>query len=178
MTTDTVFNTDPMPSVMSRRWLDNQTLYATPDTVVDAHLTWDAIQAAAKEAWIEGLCMNYDTRSDCVLHLHEVAIAFEASGRRDSAVALKAVCPGLMEVKAAWYGYILGWKDSKKLDLTQGSASQNLAQTILANINAYRLSPSDKLFQYSAHDTKVASLAVTFGDQGDTTMHPHYAATL
>ncbi|TPP42968.1 hypothetical protein CGC21_18640 [Leishmania donovani] len=67
-----------------------------------------------------------------------------AAGRLDNATNLKAVYPGLMEVNAAWFKYVFSWNHTSKLDLTQGSASQNLAQTMLANINAHLLSPSYK----------------------------------
>ncbi|CAG9584207.1 tputative artrate-sensitive acid phosphatase acp-3.2 [Leishmania major strain Friedlin] len=57
----------------------------------------------------------------------------------------QAVYPGLMEVNAAWFKYVFSWNHTSKLDLTQGSASQNLEQAMLANINAPpRLSPSYK----------------------------------
>nr|CAJ2482300.1 unnamed protein product [Leishmania braziliensis] len=178
MTTDTLLSTDTVPSVMGRSWLDSPALSATLNPVVDAHLTWDAIQAAAKDAWIEGLCADPNARADCVLNLYDVAAAFEASGRLDSTSDLKAAYPGLVEVNAAWYKYVFGWNDTDKLDRTQGTPSQNLAQTMLANMNAHRLSPSYKLFEYSAHDTTIAPLAVTFGDQGNTTMRPPYAVTI
>ncbi|KAG5464496.1 hypothetical protein LSCM1_00686 [Leishmania martiniquensis] len=156
MTTDTLLNTDLVPSVMGRSSLDRQALYATLNPVVDEHLTWEAIQAAAKDAWIEGLCTDCNARVDCVLNLFDVAAAFEAAGRLDSAVDLKAAYPGIMEVNAAWYEYVYSWNSTSKLDRTQGSVSQNLAQTMLANIHAHRLVPSYKMFEYSAHDTTIA----------------------
>ncbi|KAG5489080.1 hypothetical protein JIQ42_00702 [Leishmania sp. Namibia] len=177
-TTDMLLNTDPVPSVMGRYSLDKPTLYATLNPVVDAHLTWNAIQAAAKDAWIEGLCTDHSARVDCVLNLYDVAAAFEAAGRLDSATKLKAAYPGLIEVNAACYKYVFGWNDMNELDRTQGSASQNLAQTMLANINAHRLWPSYKMYEYSAHDTTVAPLAITFGDQSETTMRPPFAITI
>ncbi|KAK7202278.1 histidine secretory acid phosphatase [Novymonas esmeraldas] len=178
MTTDTLLNTDTVPSVIGRGWLDYPTLYATLDPVVDQYLTWPQIQAAAKDAWIEGLCTNFATRTDCVLTLYDVATAFEAAGRLDSATNLKAALPGAIEVNAAWYEFVFGWNDTNELDRAQGTAGQNLAQMMLANINAYRLAPSYKMFEYSAHDTTIAPLAVTFGDQGHTTTHPPFTVTI
>ncbi|TPP43946.1 Histidine phosphatase (branch 2) family protein [Leishmania donovani] len=170
-TTDMLLSTDAVPSVMGRSWLDNPALYA-------ASTRWDAIQSAAKDAWIEGLCTDFNARTSCVLDMYDVAAAFEAAGRLDNATNLKAVYPGLMEVNAAWFKYVFSWNHTSKLDLTQGSASQNLAQTMLANINAHLLSPSYNMFEYSAHDTTVVPLAVTFGDQGNTTMRPPFAVTI
>ncbi|CAJ1994059.1 tartrate-sensitive acid phosphatase [Leishmania donovani] len=177
-TTDMLLSTDAVPSVMGRSWLDNPALYAALNPVIDEHLSWDAIQSAAKDAWIEGLCTDFNARTSCVLYMYDVAAAFEAAGRLDNATNLKAVYPGLMEVNAAWFKYVFSWNHTSKLDLTQGSASQNLAQTMLANINAHRLSPSYNMFEYSAHDTTVVPLAVTFGDQGNTTMRPPFAVTI
>nr|CAA87090.1 secreted acid phosphatase 1 (SAP1) [Leishmania mexicana] len=177
-TTETLLSTDAVPSVVGRSWLDNPALHAALNPVIDEHLSWDAIQSAAKDAWVEGLCADYNARTNCVLDMYDVAAAFEAAGRLDNATNLKAVYPGLQEVNAAWFKYVFSWNHTSKLDLTQGSASQNLAQTVLANINAHRLSPSYNMFQYSAHDTTVTPLAVTFGDQGETTMRPPFAVTI
>ncbi|KPA81834.1 putative histidine secretory acid phosphatase [Leptomonas pyrrhocoris] len=65
-----------------------------------------------------------------------------------------------------------------EIDNTQGAASQNLAQTMLANINAHKLSPSFKLYEYSTHDTMLAPLAVTLGDHSELTMRAPYAVTI
>ncbi|KAK7202282.1 histidine secretory acid phosphatase [Novymonas esmeraldas] len=178
ITTDTLLNTDPVPFIMARRWLDDAALNAVLNPAVDQYLTWPEMQAAAKDAWIEGMCSDYNSRSDCAAFLHDVATAFEAAGRLDNATNLNAVFPGLKEVNAAWYRYVFGWNDANELDRAQGTAGQNLAQTMLANINAYRLAPSYKMFEYSTHDVMLAPLAVTLGDQGYTTLRPSYGVSI
>jgi hypothetical protein len=178
ITTDTLLNTDPVPSVMGRRWLDDSAMNAAMNPVIDSYLTWDQIQAASKEAYVEGLCQDYSQRATCVSNLYDIAISFEASGRLSSKPNLMAAMPGLEAYVTAWYRYVFDYNKSVELDAEQGAPSQNLAQTMLANINAHKLSPSFKLYEYSTHDTMVAPLAITFGDHTDATMRPPYGITI
>ncbi|GET93752.1 histidine secretory acid phosphatase, putative [Leishmania tarentolae] len=133
-TTDTLLSTDAVPSVVGRSLLDNPALHAALSPVLDEHLSWDAIQSAAKDAWVERLCSDYNARIRCVLNMYDVAAAFDATGLLDNATHLKAVYPALMKVKAAWFKHVFSWSRTNKIDLTQGSASQNLAQVVLESI--------------------------------------------
>ncbi|KAL7697179.1 histidine secretory acid phosphatase [Lotmaria passim] len=178
ITTDTVLNTDPVPSVMGIRWLDDDGFRTALNPVVDDQLTWDQVQAAARDAYIEGLCQDYNDRAFCASNLHDVGAAFEASGRLPSRPNLEAAMPGLKEFSKAWYRYSFDYNKSVELNAIQGAVSQNLAQTMLANINAHKLSPSFKLYEFSSHDTTVGPLAIIFGDHTDATMNPPYGVTI
>ncbi|KPA81835.1 putative histidine secretory acid phosphatase [Leptomonas pyrrhocoris] len=178
LTTDTLLNTDTVPSVFGRRWLEMDKQNAALNPVVDAYFTSDQIAAAAKDAYIEGLCSDHAARSSCASNLYDIATSFEAAGRLPSKSNLLAAMPGLRAYTIAWYRYIYDYNKSVEIDNTQGAASQNLAQTMLANINAHKLSPSFKLYEFSTHDTMLAPLAVTLGDHTDLTMLPPYATTI
>ncbi|KPI87041.1 putative histidine secretory acid phosphatase [Leptomonas seymouri] len=178
ITTDTLLNTDTVPSVFGRRWLEMDKQNEALNPIVDAYLTWPQMQAAAKDAYSESVCNNPDERSTCAYYLYDIAVSFEADGRLSSKPNLQAVLPALKQYTVAWYRYIYDYSHSKELDRIQGAPSQNLAQTMLANINAHKLSPSFKLYEFSTHDTMVAPLAITFGDHSDATMLPPYAITI
>ncbi|KAL7707238.1 histidine secretory acid phosphatase [Lotmaria passim] len=178
MTTDTLLNTDTVPSCIGRGYFETDILYAAMNPILDAYLTWDQVQAAAKDAYIEGLCQDYYARTLCADNLFDIATSFEASGRLPSKPNLEAAMPGLSIYSAAWHRYVYDYNKSVELDAIQGAPAQNLAQTMLANINAHKLSPSFKLYEYSAHDTTVGPLAITFGDHTDATMSPPYGVTI
>ncbi|KPA81836.1 putative histidine secretory acid phosphatase [Leptomonas pyrrhocoris] len=177
-TTDTFLTTDPTPYVFGRRSLEMDLMDAALNPIVDSYLSREQIAAAAKDAYIEDICSDFTQRSNCAYRLYDVATSFEAAGRLSSRTNLVAAMPGLSAYMIGWYRYIYDYNKSVELDRMQGSCAQNLAQTMLANIDAHKLSPSFKLYEFSTHDTMVSPLAMTFGDHNNVTMNPPYATTI
>lgn len=177
-TTDMLLNTDPMPPVMLKRWVNEPYLSdEVLNPAVDEYLNWGDMQKAAEEGYISGICSNYSMRGDCALNLYDVGTSFRVSERLGDCPYLSAALPGLTNVSRRYYQYVFGYDASNELHKTQGALAQNLAQVLIANMNAHRVSPSYKIFHYSTHDTMVAPLGVTLGDQGDETMSTEYGTT-
>ncbi|KPA81838.1 putative histidine secretory acid phosphatase [Leptomonas pyrrhocoris] len=177
-TTDTLLNTDIVPSVAGKRWLDMDKQNAALNPIIDSHLTKTQIEDAAKEAYIEGLCSDFEQRSNCAYNLYDIATSFDAAGRLKAKKKLAAIMPALVAYTIGWYRFIYDYDKSVEIDNTQGSAAQNLAQTMVANMNAHKLSPSFTLYEFSTHDVMVSPLAATIGDHNDVTMNPPYATSI
>lgn len=177
MTTDFLLNTDPMPPVMLKRWANDEGLSAALNPVVDSLFTWEELQAGAEEAYIGGTCVDYDLRWECALDVYDVGTSFKATNQLGDKPRLAAILPGATEVNTQYFFYIFAYNASLEMDRTQGTMAQNLAQEMLGNVYAHLLSPSYRLFEYSTHDTLVAPLGVTLGDQGHATMEVPYAHT-
>lgn len=177
MTIDFLLNTDPMPPVVLKRWLNDAGLVRELNPMVDAYFSWGELQAVAEEAYWSGGCGDYGMRWQCVLDLYDIGLSFQAVGRLKDKPKLAAALPGVIAVDVQYYETAFGYDASVELDRTEGTVAQNLAQEILGNTQAHLASPSYKLFEHSTHDSMVAPLGVTFGDQGDDTMLPPFGAT-
>lgn len=140
---------------------------------------WSEITAMGKEIFLEGFCNDYTTRSDCVRTLFDVAAAKWAVGELDQFPLLKANYEKIQNITRVLFAYEYHYNHSDALMFKQGGRGQPFLKQLVANMDSKIAGTNTyKLMHYSAHDTTLAPVWGTLGDESETAMLPLFAQVM
>lgn len=181
---DYLLSSSSIPEVAARIYYGTQEEAKLCDPLVDALFpSFSTLQAIGNEVYSGGFCADKQNRTACAKQLCDIGKAYESTGELTSYpllnMNLNAVCAVLSCSSDFIFGYHPNREDISPMyaqDTVRGSFGQVLAQKFLSNIREHIENPTFKLFEYSAHDTTITPLAVTFGDQTADIFAPPFAA--
>lgn len=137
---------------------------------------WTEITAIGKEIYLEGFCNDYTTRSDCVRTLFDIAAAKMAVGELDQYPLLQANFEKIQNITRVLFAYEYHYNHSDPLMFRQGGRGQPFLKQLVANMDSKIAGTNTyKLMHYSAHDTTLAPVWGTLGDESETAMLPPFA---
>ncbi|KAL7695037.1 membrane-bound acid phosphatase 2 [Lotmaria passim] len=140
---------------------------------------WTEITTLGKEIFLESYCSDYTTRSDCVRLLFDIAAAKMAVGELDQYPLLKANFAKIQNITRVLFAYEYHYNRSDSLMFKQGGRGQPFLKQLVANMdNQIAGTNKYKLMHYSAHDTTLAPVWGTLGDESETAMLPPFAQVL
>lgn len=182
---DYLLKSSSIPEVAARLGYGKEEEAKLCDPLVDALFPdFSTLQAVGAEVYSAEFCADKQTRTSCAKQLCDIGKAYDSTGELTSYPLLNmnlgAVCAVLSCSSAFAFGYHPNEADVSSmyaLDAARGSFGQPLAQRLLTNINEHIENPTFKLFEYSAHDTTITPLGVTFGAQAGDMLLPPFGAT-
>ncbi|KPA81213.1 putative membrane-bound acid phosphatase 2 [Leptomonas pyrrhocoris] len=137
---------------------------------------WTEITKIGKEVFLEGFCNVYETRSDCVRTLFDIAAAKMAVGELDKFPLLKANYQKIQSITRVLFAYEYHYDHTDPLMFKQGGRGQPFLKQLVQNMdNQIAGTNTYKLMHYSGHDTTLAPVWGTLGDESDTAMLPPFA---
>lgn len=181
---DFLLSSSSIPEVAARIAYGNQEEARLCDPLVDALFpSFSTLQAIGEEVYSAGFCADKQNRTSCAKQLCDIGKAYESTGELTSYpllnMNLNAVCAVLSCSSNFLFGYHPNQADVSPMyaqDYERGSFGQVLAQKFLSNIREHMEKPIFKLVEYSAHDTTITPLAVTFGDNTAGMLAPPFGA--
>jgi hypothetical protein len=137
---------------------------------------WHEITAIGKEIHLEGFCSDYTTRSDCVRTLFDIAAAKMAVGELDKFPLLQANYEKIQNITRVLFAYEYHYNHSDPLMFKQGGRGQPFLKQLVSNMDG-RIAGTNtyKLMHYSAHDTTLAPVWGSLGDESEMAMLPPFA---
>lgn len=182
---DYLLRSSSIPEIAARLGYGKEEEAKLCDPLVDALFPeFSTLQAVGAEVYSAEFCSDKRNRTSCAKQLCDIGKAYDSTGEITSYpllnMNLDAVCAVLSCSSAFIFGYHPNETDVSPmyaLDAARGSFGQPLAQKLLTNIYEHMENPTFKLFEYSAHDTTITPLGVTFGDQMGNTLLPPFGAT-
>lgn len=174
---DMLLRSSTVPEVSARLNHGGEKESELCDPLVDALFpNIKTLQSVAAEVYSSSFCADPENRTKCAMQLCDIGRAYESLGTLQRFPKLNQHLQDVCTVLACSSSYLFGYDPSNSMDQQRGSFGQPLAQQLLTNIQNHIASPSFKLYEYSAHDTTISPLAVTFGDNSYAMMEPPFAS--
>lgn len=174
---DVLLHSYMVPMIRARFNYAKEELRAVCDEVLDRLMSFDQLQAVAAEVHSQGFCANYTLRSRCAERLCDIGRAYEPTGRLESLPLLSRHLDDVCAVRAMSSYFYFAYNASNPVHQKQGAPFYHLAKLLVSNMVAHQqreTAPPYKLYEYSAHDTTISPLAVSFGDNSMEAMLPPF----
>ncbi|KAG5490137.1 hypothetical protein JKF63_00256 [Porcisia hertigi] len=177
MEQDVLLHSSMVPMLRARYGYAEQELRSRCDPVLDRKISFDQLQAVASEVHLQGFCANYTLRSRCAERLCDVGQSYESTGQLTSFPLLGQHLDDLCAVTATISHFLFAYNASNSVHRSQGAPYYHLSSLLVSNMRAHQrrtTAPSYKLYQYSAHDSTIAPLASSLGDNSMEAMLPPF----
>ncbi|CAG9583789.1 membrane-bound acid phosphatase precursor [Leishmania major strain Friedlin] len=174
---DVLLHSSMVPMIRARFNYAKQERRAACDQVLDRLMSFDQLQAVAAEVHSQGFCANYTLRSRCAERLCDIGRAYESTGRLGSLPLLNRHLEDVCAVTAMSSHFCFAYNASNPVHQKQGAPFYHLAKLLVSNMLAHQqreTAPPYKLYEYSAHDTTISPLAVSFGESSMEAMLPPF----